>query len=267
MLSIDDAIAEINERQRTLYGEAPAAAPPSCTAAGCGRRRRSRGQPAPGHPSRLRHLQPGEATAPDHDADRIAAADQRPREASSRPFATTSPTSGASSPKRCRATPWNRLKSRSRRWRSASIIPASSASNRPRSPGSNAGLRKCATRYGGLTPAENLVGFDDAVKTLAQKVDLIIAKEDPAALQQLETAIGALRGIVSHVASNDTLTKVAEDVRALAGKGGRVSPIARRAGRPSRRSKAASIRWPMRSLPRPKPATRCRANWRSCSPD
>ena len=69
-----------------------------------------------------------------------------------------------------------------------------------------------------LTPAENLAGFDDAVKALAQKVDLIIAKEDPAALQQLETAIGALRGIVSHVASNDTLTKVAEDVRLLAAK-------------------------------------------------
>ncbi len=69
-----------------------------------------------------------------------------------------------------------------------------------------------------LTPAENLVGFDDAVKALSQKVDLIIAKEDPAALQQLETAIGALRGIVSHVASNDTLTKVAEDVRSLAAK-------------------------------------------------
>ena len=47
---------------------------------------------------------------------------------------------------------------------------------------------------------------------------MIVAKEDPAALQQLETAIGALRGIVSHVASNETLTKVAEDVRALAAK-------------------------------------------------
>ncbi|HUC50214.1 MAG TPA: hypothetical protein VMA30_12575 [Xanthobacteraceae bacterium] len=69
-----------------------------------------------------------------------------------------------------------------------------------------------------LTPAENLVGFDDAVRSLSQKVDLIIGKEDPAALQQLETAISALRGIVSHVASNDTLTRVAEDVRALAAK-------------------------------------------------
>ena len=69
-----------------------------------------------------------------------------------------------------------------------------------------------------LTPAESLVGFDEAVRGLAKKVDAIAARDDPAALQQLETAIGALRGIVSHVASNDTLTKVAEEVRALAAK-------------------------------------------------
>jgi localization factor PodJL len=69
-----------------------------------------------------------------------------------------------------------------------------------------------------LTPAENLVGFDEAVRSLSQKLDMIIGREDPAALQQLETAITALRGIASHVASNDTLSKVAEDVRALAAK-------------------------------------------------
>ena len=69
-----------------------------------------------------------------------------------------------------------------------------------------------------LTPAEGLVGFDETVGTLAKKIDAIVAREDPAALQQLEAAISALRGIVSHVASNDTLTKVAEDVRALAAK-------------------------------------------------
>jgi localization factor PodJL len=80
------------------------------------------------------------------------------------------------------------------------------------------GLNEVRDALHGLTPAESLAGFDDAVKALAQKIDLIIAREDPAALQQLETAIGALRGIVSHVASNDTLTKVAEDVRALAAK-------------------------------------------------
>ena len=80
------------------------------------------------------------------------------------------------------------------------------------------GLAEVRGALRGLTPAESLVGFDDAVKTLSQKVDRIIAKDDPAALQQLETAIGALRGIVSHVASNDTLNKVADDVRALAAK-------------------------------------------------
>jgi len=69
-----------------------------------------------------------------------------------------------------------------------------------------------------LTPAENLVGFEQAVRALATRVDAIVAREDPATLQQLETAIGGLRGIVSHVASNDTLTKVAEDVRALSAK-------------------------------------------------
>jgi localization factor PodJL len=67
-----------------------------------------------------------------------------------------------------------------------------------------------------MKTAENLVGFDEALKALTQKLDLIIAKEDPAALEQLETAIGALRGVVSHVASNDALSKVAEDVRGLA---------------------------------------------------
>jgi localization factor PodJL len=80
------------------------------------------------------------------------------------------------------------------------------------------GLNEIRDALHTLKPAESLVGFDDAVKELSQKVDLIVAKEDPAALQQLETAIGALRGIVSHVASNETLTKVAEDVRALAAK-------------------------------------------------
>jgi len=80
------------------------------------------------------------------------------------------------------------------------------------------GLADVREALRGLTTAENLVGVDAAVKELTKKVDVIAAKEDPAALQQLETAIGALRGVVSHVASNDTLTKVAEEVRALSSK-------------------------------------------------
>ncbi len=80
------------------------------------------------------------------------------------------------------------------------------------------GLAEVREALHGLTPAENLVGFDEAVRALSQKVDMILAREDPATVQQLETAIDGLRSIVAHVASNDTLAKVAEDVRALAAK-------------------------------------------------
>ena len=78
------------------------------------------------------------------------------------------------------------------------------------------GLAEVREALRGLTPAENLVGADEAVHALAQKVDMILARDDPAMLQQLEAAIGGLRGVVSHVASNDTLNQVAEDVRVLA---------------------------------------------------
>jgi localization factor PodJL len=78
------------------------------------------------------------------------------------------------------------------------------------------GLAEVREALRGLTPAESLAGFHEAVSALSQKVDMILARDDPAALQQLEAAIGGLRGVVSHVASNDTLTRVAEDVRALA---------------------------------------------------
>ncbi|HML07809.1 MAG TPA: hypothetical protein VK430_06730 [Xanthobacteraceae bacterium] len=80
------------------------------------------------------------------------------------------------------------------------------------------GLAEVREALRGLTTAESLVGVDEAVKALARKVDVIAAKEDPAALRQLETAIGALHGVVSHVASNDSLAKVAEEIRAFSGK-------------------------------------------------
>ena len=78
------------------------------------------------------------------------------------------------------------------------------------------GLAEVREALRGLTTAESLVGVEDAVTALSRKVDVIATNHDPAALQQLEEAIGALRGILNHVASNDTLTKVAEDVRGLA---------------------------------------------------
>ena len=80
------------------------------------------------------------------------------------------------------------------------------------------GLAEVHQALNALTPAEGLVGFDETVKALGSKIDAVVGKDDPGALPQLEAAISSLRGIVSNVASNDTLNKVAEDVRALSAK-------------------------------------------------
>jgi len=80
------------------------------------------------------------------------------------------------------------------------------------------GLGEVREALRALTPAEGLIGFDETVKALHEKVDALAKKDDPAAIQQLEMAIGTLRGIVAHVASSDALAKVADDVRALAAK-------------------------------------------------
>jgi localization factor PodJL len=67
-----------------------------------------------------------------------------------------------------------------------------------------------------LTPAESLVGFDQALHGLSQKIDRIASVgQDPEALKQLEGAIVALRGVVSHVASNDALAQLFDEVRSL----------------------------------------------------
>ena len=55
------------------------------------------------------------------------------------------------------------------------------------------GLAEVRDALRGLTPAENLVGFNEAVDGLAHKIDLIVAQKDPATLAQLESAITTLR--------------------------------------------------------------------------
>jgi len=69
-----------------------------------------------------------------------------------------------------------------------------------------------------LTPAENLIGFNEAVAGLEQKIDLIVGQNDPATLQQLEQAITTLRGMAAHVASNETVGALAAEVQALSEK-------------------------------------------------
>ena len=53
---------------------------------------------------------------------------------------------------------------------------------------------------------------------------ILRANDDPGTVQQLESAIAALRGIVSNVASNDALARLSDDVQMLSSK---VDQIAR----------------------------------------
>ncbi|MGI8526172.1 MAG: hypothetical protein ACR2K5_08335 [Pseudolabrys sp.] len=80
------------------------------------------------------------------------------------------------------------------------------------------GLTEVRDALQGLTPAENLVGFNEAVGFLAEKIDQIVAQKDPATLQQLESAITTLRGVSAHIASNETVRQLADDVAVLAEK-------------------------------------------------
>ena len=80
------------------------------------------------------------------------------------------------------------------------------------------GLTEVREALRGLTPAENLVGFNEAVTSLAQRIDLIIAQKDPATLAQLENAITTLRGMANHVASSDAVSALAAEVQSLAEK-------------------------------------------------
>ncbi|GIQ71680.1 tetratricopeptide repeat protein [Bradyrhizobium sp. RD5-C2] len=79
-----------------------------------------------------------------------------------------------------------------------------------------------------LTPAEQLTGYDEAIRNLGGKLDMILrANDDPSTVHQLESAIAALRAIVSNVASNDALLQLSGDVHALAAKVDQLSQMSR----------------------------------------
>jgi localization factor PodJL len=217
--SVDDAVAEIAERQRTLYGEgaAPPPPPPAALATEApAASTYSRSAPEPYEPAidifsleeQLRYITTRiESLRPSNDLERVISSFRKDLSEIRRQLTEALPRHAVESLE----FEIQALAKRLDHSRESGVDLGLLA-------GLEHGLGEVRDALHNLTPAENLVGFDDAVKSLAKKVDLIIAKEDPAALQQLETAIGALRGIVSHVASNDTLTKVAEDVRSLAAK-------------------------------------------------
>jgi localization factor PodJL len=71
----------------------------------------------------------------------------------------------------------------------------------------------------GLRPAENMVGVDQALDTLSQKIDQIATDANgTAAFEQLESTIAALRGIATHAASEGALGRLSDDMRELAAK-------------------------------------------------
>ncbi|MGY3442325.1 MULTISPECIES: hypothetical protein [unclassified Bradyrhizobium] len=79
-----------------------------------------------------------------------------------------------------------------------------------------------------LTPAEQLTGYDEAIRNLGAKLDMILrANDDPSMVRQLESAIAALRAIVSNVASNDALLQLSGDVHALSAKVDQLSQMSR----------------------------------------
>jgi localization factor PodJL len=80
------------------------------------------------------------------------------------------------------------------------------------------GLTEVRDALRGLTPAESLVGFHDAIIDLTHKIDFIVAQKDPATLAQLESAITTLREIATHIASNEAVAGLATQVQTLAEK-------------------------------------------------
>ena len=77
------------------------------------------------------------------------------------------------------------------------------------------GLADIRDAMRGLMPAENLVGYTDAVADLAHKIDLIVAQNDPATIAQLEHSITTLREMSNHIASNETVRGLAVQVQEL----------------------------------------------------
>jgi len=77
------------------------------------------------------------------------------------------------------------------------------------------GLAEIRDAMRGLMPAENLIGYTEAIANLAHKIDLIVAQNDPATIAQLEQAITTLREMSNHIASNETVRGLSAQVLAL----------------------------------------------------
>lgn len=70
-----------------------------------------------------------------------------------------------------------------------------------------------------LTPAENLAGFEEAVRGLSDKIERMASAaegtRDPATVEKVGEAVASLRGVVSNIASDDTIAHLVAEVRRL----------------------------------------------------
>jgi hypothetical protein len=69
-----------------------------------------------------------------------------------------------------------------------------------------------------LRPAENLLGMARVVQQASRKIEIIAGAWDPAVLEQLGSAVAAMRGIAAQAASPEALAKLSGEVRALGAK-------------------------------------------------
>ena len=213
--SLDFAIAEITARQNELDASAPgrcrrASAPPHRA---CRRRpAHADGAAAAARRARIFPRSSGICSRSPARSRRCSA----PTASSNR-----SPRSAANSPKSARhhrsdAAPGDRI---DRERDPLAVAPhRREPPERRRRPGAGRhrtrARPKSAKSLRSLTPAEQLAGYDEAIRNLGAKLDLILrANDDPGTVQQLEGAIAALRAIVSNVASNDALARLSDDVR------------------------------------------------------
>src|SRR6185295_5116398 len=69
-----------------------------------------------------------------------------------------------------------------------------------------------------LRPAESLLGMARVVQQASRKIEIIAGAWDPAILEQLASAVAAMRSIAAQAASPEALAKLSEEVRAVGAK-------------------------------------------------
>ena len=216
---LDVAVAEIAARQHELDAPPSRAMPQRH-----GRRSAPMAAPAPppARPARIFRRWNGICSRSPARSNRCSGPISSGR---SERFARSSAKSAQPSPRRCRAGRSIRSKPKSASCRSRIEDNRQSGVDSTVFTNIENALNEIRDVLRSLKSAEQLAGYDQAIRNLGAKLDTILrANDDPGTVQQLEQAIAALRGIVANVASNDALVRLSDDVQMLSS---RVDQVAR----------------------------------------